>query len=179
MIIGKKAPFFKAQAVINNTIKEVAIDDFKERYKVIFFYPLDFTFICPTEIRAFQDLREEFKKRDAAIMGISVDSVYSHLAWLNTPVDKGGIQGVEYPLISDITKSIAQGFGVLNEEQGIAYRGVFVLDKNNIVQAICINNLNIGRNIDEVLRLVDALEFNEKNGAMCPANWQKGDSGIK
>lgn len=178
MIIGKKAPFFKAQAVVNNAIKEISLDDFNGKYKVIFFYPLDFSFICPTELKAFQEKLDEFKKRDTIVLGISVDSVYSHLAWLSMDSDKGGIKEIEYPLISDITKSIASSYGVLNEEKGVAYRGVFIIDKNNIVQAICVNNLSIGRNINEVLRLIEAVQFSESHGQMCPANWHEGQSGI-
>lgn len=178
-LIGKKAPDFNCSGIINKEIKKITLSDFKNKYKVIFFYPLDFTFVCPTEIHAFQEKLEEFKKRNAEIIGVSVDSVYSHQAWLSQSKDKGGIEGVTFVLLSDITKAISKAYGVLNEEEGIAYRGVFILDKNDILQSLTINNLSLGRNIDEVLRVLDALQFTEKHGDVCPANWQAGQEGLK
>ena len=168
--INKKAPNFDCQAVINKQIKNISLNDFDGKYKVIFFYPLDFTFVCPTELHAFQQLLPEFEKRNTQVLGVSVDSAYSHLAWLNTPKE----EGITYPVLSDIHKTIAKEYGVLDECQGIAFRGVFILDKNNIVQSITVNNLSLGRNIDEFLRVIDALQFVEKHGQVCPANWNTG-----
>jgi peroxiredoxin 2/4 len=179
LIIGKKAPYFSCQALIDNSIRHVSLDDFKESYKIIFFYPLDFSFVCPTELHAFQDGYQEFKDRNATVLGISVDSIYSHQAWLAQPKTQGGIQGISYPLLSDITKSIARSYGVLNENEGVAYRGVFLLDQNNIVQALQVNNMNLGRNSKEILRLLDALIFTEKHGESCPANWSNDQEGIQ
>ena len=176
--VGKEAPSFNCQAVINKQIKEVSLQDFDGKYKVIFFYPLDFTFVCPTELHAFQELLSEFEKRNTQVLGVSVDSAYSHLAWLNTPKAKGGIEGITYPILSDINKEISKAYGVLDECQGVAFRGVFVLDKDNIVQSITINNLSLGRNIPEFVRLIDALQFVEKHGQVCPANWNSGQKAM-
>lgn len=178
MLIGQKAPNFKSQAVVNGEIKTISLDDYKDKYKVLFFYPLDFTFICPTELIAFQDNLNDFDSKDCVTIGVSVDSVYSHLAWLNTPREKGGIEGVTYPLVSDLTKEISKSYDVLKEDEGIAYRAVFILNKENIVQSIYVNNLSIGRSTKEILRLIDALKFTEDKGQVCPANWKKGESGI-
>lgn len=178
-LIGKQAPDFTCEALVNGSIKTVSLEDYAQKYKILFFYPLDFSFVCPTELHAFQDNYQEIKKRNGEILGISVDSVYSHQAWLDKPKAEGGIQGIEYPLLSDITKSIAEAYGVLNEQKGIAYRGAFLLDKNNIVQVMHINNLNLGRNIQEMLRLLDALIFTEQHGEVCPANWHAGDKGLE
>jgi peroxiredoxin 2/4 len=179
MIIGKKAPFFSCQAVVDGQIKEISLDDFKGQYKILFFYPLDFTFVCPTELHAFQEDLHAFTERGAVVLGISVDSVYSHLAWLAQPREQGGIQGVNYPLLSDITKSIARAYEVLNEETGVAYRGLFIIDDEDIVQAEQLNNLSLGRNTEEVLRLLDALKFTKTQGEVCPANWTIGKKGLK
>jgi len=173
-MIGKKAPSFSCEAVVNKQIKKVTLDDFDGKYKIIFFYPLDFTFVCPTEIRAFQQMLPEFEKRNVQVLGVSVDSPYSHLAWLKMPATKGGIEGVEYPLLSDINKTMAKAYGVLDAQQGVALRGVFVLDKDNCVQSMVVNNLSLGRNIEEFVRLIDALQFVEKHGQVCPANWSAG-----
>jgi len=172
--VNKKAPDFKCQAVINKQIKEVSLGDFDGKYKVIFFYPLDFTFVCPTELHAFQQLLPEFEKRNTQVLGVSVDSAYSHLAWLNTPKSKGGIEGITYPILSDISKEMAKAYGVLDDCQGVAFRGVFILDKDNVVQSVVVNNLSLGRNISEFVRLIDALQFVEKHGQVCPANWNAG-----
>ncbi|MFC1842550.1 peroxiredoxin [Candidatus Dependentiae bacterium] len=172
--IGKKAPDFSCEAVVNKQIKKVNLSDFDGKYKVIFFYPLDFTFVCPTELHAFQALLPEFEKRNAQVLGVSVDSAYSHLAWLNTPKNKGGIEGVTYPILSDINKNISKDYGVLDDCQGVAFRGAFILDKENTVQSVLVNNLSLGRNISEFVRLIDALQFSEKNGQVCPANWNSG-----
>lgn len=179
MLVGKQAPEISCQAIIDGSIENISLCDFKDKYKVLFFYPLDFTFVCPTELHAFQDSLKEFKKRNAVILGISVDSIYSHQAWLQQPKSKGGIQGVTYLLLSDITKSISRNYNVLDEEQGVAYRALFLIDKKDIIQSMQINNLSLGRNIKEVLRLLDAIIFVEKHGEVCPANWEPGKKGLK
>lgn len=178
MIIGKQAPAFTCKGIVNGEIKDISLDDYKGLLKVLFFYPLDFSFVCPTELHAFQDALSEFEKRKAVLLGISVDSVYSHQAWLEQPREQGGIAGIMYPLLSDITKSVSQAYGALNEEEGIAYRALYIIDKANIIQTMHINNLSLGRNIGEVLRLVDAVEFVETHGEVCPANWTAGTDGL-
>ncbi len=179
MLIGKKAPSFSCQAIIDGQIKDFSFDDYKGKAKVLFFYPLDFSFVCPTELNAFQDVYQEFKNRDTEIFGISVDSVYAHEAWLHQPKEQGGIAGVSYPVLSDITKSISRMYDALNEEEGIAYRALYIIDKDDIIQSAQINNLSLGRNIAEVLRLVDAVAFVEKHGEVCPANWTPSMDGIE
>lgn len=179
LLVGKKAPKFKAKAVINNDIVDFSLKDLKGEYVVLFFYPLDFTFVCPTELLAFQDKIKEFAARDTQVIACSVDSPYSHLAWLNTPKSMGGIEEVKYPLISDLDKSISRNFQVLNEDEGIAYRGLFLIDKEGIIRHQLVNDLPLGRNVDEVLRLIDALQTFEKVGEVCPANWHPGDETFK
>jgi peroxiredoxin (alkyl hydroperoxide reductase subunit C) len=171
--IGKKAPFFEAEAVVNGEIQNISLNSFDGQYKVLFFYPLDFTFVCPTELHAFEALKDEFAKRNTQVIGCSVDSVHSHQAWLNTPKKLGGIEGVTYPLLSDINKFIARDYEVLHHSDGIALRGLFIIDKDNVVQAALVNNLPLGRNVQEAIRLVDALQHHEENGDVCPANWTK------
>lgn len=176
LLVGKSAPYFSAQAVVNGQIVEnFSLQDFSGQYVVLLFYPLDFTFVCPTELHAFQEKSDAFAARNAQVVACSVDSVYSHFAWLNTPKEMGGIQGVEYPLVADITKSIAEDFQVLNKDQGIAYRGLFIIDKQGVVRHQLINDLPIGRNVDEVLRTLDALITYENIGEVCPANWTLGE----
>ncbi len=177
-LVGKKAPYFEAEAVVGHDFKKVSLNDFKGKYLCLFFYPLDFTFVCPTELHAFSDKLEEFKKRNCEVVGVSVDSHFSHLAWLNTPKKEGGIQGVKYPLVSDLHKTIARSYGTLFEDQGIAFRGLFLIDKEGVVQHVTINNLPLGRNVNEYLRLLDAIQFHEEHGEVCPANWQSGDKGM-
>ena len=145
----------------------------------MFFYPLDFTFVCPTELHAFQERLSQFKDKNTEVIGCSVDSKFSHFAWLNTPVEKGGIKGVSYPLVSDINKTIATDYDVLFEEEGIAYRGLYIIDSNGIVRHQLINDLPLGRNVDEALRLIDAIQFHEEHGEVCPANWNKGQKSMK
>ena len=158
LLMGRKAPPFSAKAVVKGKIVEnFSLQDFLGKYVVLFFYPLDFTFVCPTELHAFQEKLSEFEKRNASLIACSVDSSYSHLAWLNTPKNKGGIEGIEYPLISDLNKSIARAYQVLEEESSVAYRGLFLLDKQGIIRHQMINDLPIGRSVDEVLRTLDAL----------------------
>ena len=180
VLVNKPAPDFNAKAVTKKSIVEnFRLSDFKgKKYVVLFFYPLDFTFVCPTELHAFQEKLEEFTKRNVEVIGVSTDSWFSHLAWLNVPRKQGGIEGVDYTLVSDFTKQIAKDYDVLIEEEGVALRGLFLIDKNGIVQHQLVNNLPLGRSVDEVLRLVDALQFTEKHGEVCPANWQKGQKAM-
>ena len=178
-LVGKKAPHITAKAVINGKIEEnFDINDYSEKYIILFFYPLDFTFVCPTELHAFQEKLNEFEKRNAVVMACSIDSWFSHFAWLATPKNKGGIQGVTYPIISDINKDIAKSFGVLNED-GVAYRGLFLIDKEGVVRHQLVNDLPIGRSVEEAIRTLDALIFHEKHGEVCPANWQEGKKSMK
>lgn len=178
LCIGKKAPEINAEAIINGNIKHFSLSG-NERYKLLFFYPLDFTFVCPTELHALQDRLTDFTDRHVDVIGISVDSVYSHQAWLEVPRSKGGIAGISFPLIGDITKKIARDYGVLQEELGVALRGVFLLDQDNVVQYASINNLSLGRNINELLRIVDALIHVQKVGEVCPANWEPSKKALK
>lgn len=177
--IGAKAPAFTCEAVTDKKMTTISLEELKGKYKILFFYPLDFTFVCPTELHALQDHIEEFKKRNVEVMAVSVDSAYSHLAWLNTPKTKGGIEGVTYPLLADITKSLAKEYGVLSEDAGVALRGTFLLDKDDVIQYAAINNLPLGRNIPELVRIVDALKHVETAGEVCPANWVEGKKAMK
>jgi len=180
--IQKPAPDFNAEAVQGTEFTEVKLSALKGKYVVLFFYPLDFTFVCPTEIIAFDQKYDEFKKRGAEVIGCSVDSKFSHLAWQKVSRDAGGLGGVRYPLVADITKQIARDYGVLVEDggdAGVALRGTFVIDKKGNVRHSTINDLPLGRNIDEYLRLIDAIEFNEKHGEVCPANWTPGADSMK
>ncbi len=180
VLVGKQAPDFTAKAVDGGKIVDnFKLSNYKGKYIVLFFYPLDFTFVCPTELHAFNDKLTEFKERGVELIGCSVDSHFSHLAWLNTKKADGGIQGVKYPIVADLNKTIARDYDVLVETAGIAYRGLFLIDKNFIVRHQVVNDLPLGRNVDETLRMVDALQFNEKNGEVCPANWTKGTKAMK
>lgn len=178
-LVGKKAPAFEAKAVAKNKIFDLSLSDYAGKYVVLFFYPLDFTFVCPTELHAFQDKLKEFEKRGAQVIGCSVDSCYAHAAWLNTSKMKGGVQGVTYPLVSDIRKTISYDYQVLKEDEGIAYRGLFLIDKSGVVRHQLVNDLPLGRSVDEVLRLLDALIFHEQYGEVCPANWHTGSKAMK
>lgn len=179
LIIGKKAPYFKEKAVIERTIvPKFSLADYLGKYIVFFFYPLDFTFVCPTELHAFQEKLPEFEKRGAQVVACSVDSCFSHLAWANIPKEKGGISGITYPIVADINKTIARSYGVLKEDEGVAYRGLFLIDKAGIVQHQVVNELSLGRSVDEALRMVDALAFHEQHGEVCPANWKSGSKGM-
>ena len=177
--VQKPAPDFKAQAVIDYEFKEIKLSDYRGKYVVLFFYPLDFTFVCPTEITAFSDRNEEFTSRNTQVIGVSVDSHFSHLAWKERPRKQGGLGDIHYPLVADITKKISADYGVLLEDGGVALRGLFLIDKEGIVRHVTINDLPLGRNVDEALRLVDALQYFETNGEVCPANWKPGDATIK
>lgn len=178
VLVGKHAPDFKAKAVFANETKTVNLSDYKNKYVVLFFYPLDFTFVCPTEMHAFQEKLEEFKKRNVELLGCSVDSEHSHFAWLNTPKEKGGIQGIEYGIVSDLGGKIAKDYDVL-ADGNVAYRAVFLIDPNGVVRHQLVNDLPLGRSVDEVLRTVDALQHVEQYGEVCPANWNKGKEAIK
>jgi len=180
VLVGKEAPDFKAQAVMaDGSFKELTLSSFRGKYVVLYFYPLDFTFVCPSEIIAFDNHLNEFKERNCEVLGASVDSHFTHHAWRGTAVDKGGIGQIKYPLIADLTKSIARDYDVLTGDGAVAYRGLFLIDKKGIVRHQVVNDLPLGRNIHEALRMVDALIFNETNGEVCPANWNKGKSGMK
>ncbi len=179
VLVGKSAPDFTATAVKEDRILEdFKLSDLKGKYIVLFFYPLDFTFVCPTEIHAFNDRLDEFKARNVEIIAISIDSHYSHLAWLRTPKSIGGIEGVKYPIVSDITKSISAEYDVLVEGAGVAYRGLFLIDKDFIIRHQVVNDLPLGRSVDEILRIIDALQYHEEHGEVCPANWHKGQKAM-
>lgn len=180
VLVGKAAPDFTATAVREGKIIDnFKLSKYKGKYIVLFFYPLDFTFVCPTELHAFNEKLEEFKKRDVEVIAVSIDSHFSHCAWLQTPKTKGGIEGVSYTLVSDLNKTIAQDYDVLVEGLGIAYRGLFLIDKNFKVRHQVVNDLPLGRSVDETLRMVDALQFHEAHGEVCPANWHKGEKSMK
>ncbi len=180
VLVGKQAPDFTAEAAQGNRmIDKFTLSDYKGKYIVLFFYPLDFTFVCPTELLAFNEKLNEFKKRGVEVIAASVDSVNSHYAWLNTPVKKGGIEGVSYPIVSDLTKSISQDYDVIVDGAGKAYRGLFLIDKDFVVRHQVVNDLPLGRSVEETLRMVDALQFNDNHGEVCPADWHQGDKTMK
>jgi len=181
VLVGRKAPDFTVEAVVDGSrfVDSCKLSDYRGKYVVLFFYPLDFTFVCPTELHAFQEKLDAFRSKNVEVLACSVDSKFSHLAWLKTPRLQGGIQGVTYPLLSDINKEVARAFDVLAEEAGISYRGLFLIDREGVVRYEVINDLGLGRNVDEVLRMVDALQFTEEFGEVCPANWNKGGRTMK
>jgi len=195
VLVGKKAPVFEADAVVNGSefVEKFSLSQYiGKKHVIFFFYPLDFTFVCPTEIIAFQKKLSEFESRNVAVVGCSVDSTFSHRAWLKTELNDGGIKGVTFPLISDMAKTISQNYDVLageydvDEEDNeiifdgdpVAYRGLFLIDKQGIVRHQVVNDLPLGRSIDEAIRMVDALQFFEEHGEVCPANWKQGDEGM-
>ncbi|HYG16925.1 MAG TPA: peroxiredoxin [Bacteroidia bacterium] len=197
VLVGKKAPHFVADAVVNGDfVENFSLAQYEGKNHVVFyFYPLDFTFVCPTEIIAFQKRIADFESRGVKVVGCSIDSKFTHWAWLNTPQDDGGIQGVEYPLVADVNKTIAMNYGVLaghydyddegrmvfvsdKGDDAVAYRGLFLIDKDGIVRHQVVNDLPLGRSIDETLRMVDALLFFEEKGEVCPADWEKGQEGL-
>lgn len=178
-LVTNQAPEFKATAVMEDgSFKEISLSDYKGKNVVLYFYPLDFTFVCPSEILAFNRAVGEFKERNTQLIGVSIDSQFSHLAWRNTPIEKGGIGTIDYPLVADVTKNIARDYGVLFNES-VALRGLFLIDKAGVVRHSTINDLPLGRNVDEALRMVDALDFHEAHGEVCPANWKKGEDAMK
>jgi peroxiredoxin (alkyl hydroperoxide reductase subunit C) len=178
-LVQKPAPDFKAFAVLaDGSEKEISLSDYKGKYVVLFFYPFDFTFVCPTEILAFSNHIEEFKKRNVEVLGVSIDSTHVHRAWRNTKVEDGGIGAIKYPLIGDVNKEIARAYGVLLDP-GMALRGTFLIDKAGNVRQETVNDLPLGRSVEETLRLVDALQFTEEHGEVCPAGWTKGKTAMK
>jgi len=194
VLVGKSAPSFNAKAVINGSeiIENFSLDQFKGKYVVFFFYPADFTFVCPTELLAFQEKAAEFASKNTVVVGVSTDSEFSHWKWLNTPTKQGGIEGVKYPLVADQSLQISKNYDVLAGEEvwdedgnesfvgePKAYRGLFLIDKAGIVQHQVVNNMPLGRSVDEVIRVLDALQFTEEFGEVCPANWKKGDKAMK
>ena len=194
-LVGGLAPSFKASAIINggDSVNDFSLDQFlNKKYVILFFYPKDFTFVCPSELHAFQAKLAEFEKRNCVIVGCSTDTAETHWGWLQLPTNKGGIKGITYPLVADSNKIISDAYDVLNgeydyNEEGelvatgsmIAYRGLFLIDKEGVVQHQLVNNLPLGRNVDEAIRVLDALQFHEENGEVCPANWKPGDDGMK
>ncbi len=177
--VTKPAPDFTADAVENGAFKQITLSSYRGRYVILFFYPLDFTFVCPTEIIAFSDDFAEFNKRGAQVIGVSVDSKYTHLAWTNTPRKSGGLGSISYPIVSDLNKAIARSYGVLLEDAGVALRGLFLIDKEGVIRHATINDLPIGRSVPEAIRVLDALQHFEHNGEVCPANWKPGDATMK
>jgi peroxiredoxin (alkyl hydroperoxide reductase subunit C) len=182
VLVGREAPDFSAAAVLGDG---TIVDEFnfkqqtKDKYVVLFFYPLDFTFVCPSELIAFDHRLEEFKKRNVEVIGCSIDSHYTHNAWRNTPVNEGGIGAVGYSLVADLNHEICKAYDVETPDGNVAYRGSFLIDKEGVVRHQVVNDLPLGRNIDEMLRMIDALQFNETHGEVCPAGWKEGDAGMQ
>ncbi|CAK9824535.1 Thioredoxin-dependent peroxide reductase, mitochondrial [Anthophora retusa] len=178
--IQQPAPDFSGTAVVDGDFKEIKLNDYKGKYVVLFFYPLDFTFVCPTELIAFSEKISEFKALNTQVIGVSTDSHFSHLAWINTPRKQGGLGGnLGYPLLSDFNKEIAAKYNVLLQDSGIALRGLFIIDKAGVLRQLSVNDLPVGRSVDETLRLIKAFQFVEKHGEVCPANWQPDSKTIK
>ena len=178
-LVTKAAPDFAAQAVMpDSSFAELKLSSYRGKYVILFFYPLDFTFVCPSEIIAFDKALDKFKKKNCEVLGVSVDSHFTHWAWKNTPRNEGGIGPVQYPLVADLNKTIASDYGVLLDA-GIALRGLFLIDKAGVVRHAVINDLPLGRSVDEALRVLDALQFTEEHGEVCPANWRPGEDGMK
>jgi peroxiredoxin (alkyl hydroperoxide reductase subunit C) len=178
-LVTKPAPDFTAMAVMpDNSFHELTLSAYRGKYVVLFFYPLDFTFVCPSEIIAFDKALAKFKKKNTEVIGVSVDSHFTHLAWKETPRAQGGIGPINYPLVADLNKNIARSYGVLLNEE-VALRGLFLLDKQGVVRHALVNDLPLGRNVDEALRVVDALQFTEVHGEVCPANWREGEEAMK
>lgn len=177
-LVGNPAPYFKAEALVNGASKQVSLDDYKGKWKVLFFYPLDFTFVCPTEIIAYSDAADKFKAMNCELIACSVDSFFSHLAWTKQPRNEGGLGEVKFPILADLDKKIARDYEVLVNDT-VALRGIFIIDDNNIIQQATVNNLSVGRNVEETLRLVEAYQFTAKSGDVCPANWKKGSDTMK
>ena len=174
-LVTQQAPDFTATAVMpDNSMKpDFKLSDYRGKYVILFFYPLDFTFVCPSEIIAFDRALAAFKEKNCEVVGVSIDSQFSHWAWKNTPIKQGGIGNIQYPLVADLDKSISKRYGVLLDA-GIALRGTFLIDRDGVVRHAVVNDLPLGRNIDEALRMVDALQFHEQHGDVCPANWETG-----
>jgi peroxiredoxin (alkyl hydroperoxide reductase subunit C) len=178
-LVTRQAPDFTAQAVMpDNSFAELTLSSYRGKYVVLFFYPLDFTFVCPSEIIAFDKAVEKFEQKNTQVIGVSVDSHFTHLAWKNTSPDQGGIGQVKYPLVADLSKKISKTYGVLLGKE-VALRGLFLIDKEGVVRHALVNDLPLGRSVDEALRLVDALQFTEEHGEVCPANWREGEDAMK
>jgi len=175
-IIGKPAPHFEGDAAKDGEIVRVSLDDYKGKWLVLFFYPLDFTFVCPTELVAFSDATEQFNAAGAQVLGVSVDSVHTHLAWMRTPRSEAGVGELNYPLLSDLSKEVAAAYDVLIGD--VALRGVFIIDPDGVVQSATVNNLDVGRNVGEVLRTLRGYQYARETGNVCPANWQDGQEGM-
>jgi peroxiredoxin 2/4 len=179
VLVNRQAPDFKAQAVMpDGSIKELKLADYRGRHVLLFFWPLDFTFVCPSEIIAFDHRRKAFEKAGVQLIGVSIDSQFTHHAWRETPVERGGIGRVGFPIVADVSHEIVRAYGVEHQD-GVAFRASFLIDKAGVVQHQTVNNLPLGRNVDEMLRLVDALQFTEEHGEVCPAGWKKGEAGMK
>lgn len=182
VLVGRKAPDFCVPAVLGTgeiDSKYRLYDALENKYGLIFFYPLDFTFVCPSELIALDNRIEEFVQRGVEVIAVSIDSQFTHNAWRNTPVDKGGIGPVRYTMVADINHSVCQAYGVEHPEAGVALRGAFIIDRQNVVRAQIVNDLPLGRNIGEIIRLIEALQFHEEHGEVCPANWNKGKAAIQ
>ncbi|MEZ5974188.1 MAG: peroxiredoxin [Planctomycetota bacterium] len=180
VLVGKEAPGFTAQCVnAKGEFESISLDKFRGKEVILYFYPLDFTFVCPSEIIAFDNAVSKFEERGVQLIGVSVDSHFTHLAWRNTPREQGGIGAIRYPLVADLTKNIARDYDVLTGDGAVAYRGLFLIDKKGVVRHQIVNDLPLGRNVDEALRMVDALQFHESHGEVCPAGWNKGKEGMK
>jgi peroxiredoxin (alkyl hydroperoxide reductase subunit C) len=179
-LVTRKAPNFVATAVMGDDgiEEQFSLHSLNGKYVVLFFYPLDFTFVCPSEILAFDERLDEFRERGCEVVGVSVDSHYTHLAWRRTPVENGGIGKIRYPLVADLKKTIARDYGVLLDDE-VALRGLFLIDREGIVRHALVNDLPLGRNVDEALRMLDALRFFEERGNVCPANWKRGEEGME
>ncbi len=177
-LVTKEAPDFTAQAVMpDNSFEELTLSSYRGQYVVLFFYPLDFTFVCPSEIIAFDKALSKFQQKNAQVLGVSVDSHFTHLAWKNTSREQGGIGQIDYPLVADLSKKIAEDYGVLFGGE-VALRGLFLIDKGGIIRHALVNDLPLGRNVDEALRILDALQFHEQHGEVCPANWHQGEEAM-
>ncbi len=182
ILVGRKAPDFTSAAVLANgeiTANFNLHKSIEKKYGLLFFYPLDFTFVCPSELIALNNRIAEFKSRNTLVMGVSIDSQFTHNAWRNTPVENGGIGKLDYPLIADVNHQICQAYGVEHPTAHVALRGAFIIDKQGVVRSQIVNDLPLGRNVDELIRLIDALDFHEKHGEVCPAGWAKGKTAIK
>jgi peroxiredoxin (alkyl hydroperoxide reductase subunit C) len=179
VLVGRKAPEFTAEGVLNGRFSTYRLSDYRGKWVILFFYPLDFTFVCPTEILAFSDRLGEFRKMDAEVLGVSVDSKFSHLAWTEKKREEGGIYGLSYPLLADLKKTIARDYDVLDEGGEVALRGLFLVDPEGIVQHVTVNNLGVGRSVDETLRVLQAFQFVQEHGEVCPADWKPGAPTMK
>jgi len=178
--VGQKAPDFTATAVVDQEFKEISLSSYKGKWVVLFFYPLDFTFVCPTEITAFSDRYNEFSSKNTEVLGVSVDSQFSHLAWIQTPRNQGGIGDIDYPLVADLKKEISTAYNVLDDNEGVALRGLFIIDPQGTIMHSTINNLPVGRNVEETLRSLQAFQYVLANpDKVCPANWNPGDETMK